>query len=221
MDTSRGHGRIEATLLDRCPDDQPAIRPRDHVDALSRDDPLAGRLGGGTAQRQDLALDGADWRPRLGRQPLDLTGPAARGQDQSGRPKAAAIGRLQGPGPIAPLGRDDGGTTVNGNLSAVQGAEEGRDHAARVDARLAWNVRASAHAGGEPRLDLPAGPAGQPLRAEAEPPVKLVATAEALGLVAIERHMQRAVLREADLELRVPLEPLAEAGPAAQRLEVQ
>ena len=44
VDAARGDRRVEAALLHRGADDQAPVGPRDHVDALGGDDPLADGL---------------------------------------------------------------------------------------------------------------------------------------------------------------------------------
>ena len=80
---------------------------------------------------------------------------------------------------------------------ALQRREQSGDDPARIDARLAGYVGPP-----EPRWRAPAPTAAltarQPLGLEPEAPMELVAAAQVLGLVAVERDVKRAAMGETD-----------------------
>ena len=161
----------------------------------------AQRLVGGAAQGEDLALDGAHRRPRVRRaatrrcpdhQPAASTVWPAR----SSRPSAVRT-------PREPIAVDDrlGGLAPGDQLAAraLERRDQRRDQRARVDLALVARVDARRRPrSAKPGLELAALARAQPLRVEPERALQLVAAAQLLRLVAVERDVERAAAPVAD-----------------------
>ena len=181
VDPARRHGGVEAALLHRRADDQPAIgaaapcrRARRRRSARRparlarprrvRISPFTGRTGG-------LASAGIQSR-RPDQQP------AVRTTARPSKPRPSAVASRQTP-PACSADTRPRHRRGRAHRPPIERREQRRHHPARIDAGLARDVRPAADRGRQPRLELPAGPAGQPLGIEAELAVELVAAPEA------------------------------------------
>ena len=94
---------------------------------------------------------------------------------------------------------------------------QGEQQQAGVHRRLSRGVHARRAGGSQAGLQVPAGARAQPLHAEVERVHQLEAAPQSLGLVTIERDVEGAAGRVADLQLAVRGELVREAGPGSGR----
>ena len=197
VDAARGDRGVEALLLDRGADDQPAVGARHEVDALGGDDPPAGRRAVAGAQLEDLALDRPHRRARALGQPLGPAGPGAGGEDD-GAPRAAPRRRRSAPRRSARPRAAASATSVpvrTSTPSAAERRQQRRGQRPGVDRALARRVHAAGERRGQARLELAAAARRQPLGGEAERALQVVDAAQLRRLVAVERDVQGAAAR--------------------------
>ena len=215
-----GDGGVEATLFDRRPDQQATVLARDHVEAVADDDPLADRRVGVLAQGHDLALDRAHRRPGLGGEPRRLAGEASGRQHQRACAKRAAIGGGDAD-LVAELGVGHLGALEHRCAARAQRRQQGRAQLPRVRSSLVRGQHPARDRRRQAGLELAAGAGGEPLGLEPVLAVQLVLAAQVLGLVAVERDVQRPDPREARGGAAFALELLGKARPERVRSEVE
>ena len=209
MDPLGGHACVEAALLHGRADHHLSARARHDVAARRAHD---ARGRGLAAQAQDLSLHGAD-RGRVGQ--IERAAPGPGGHDDV----ASLDGAGREPEAVdAVLARRDAEGVGTHHLAAdlMQRAHDGtRIHVVIGRRDPATDTRR------EPRLDLPAAPARQPLGIELVRALELVDAPELLDVVGVRRHHQRAARAERGVEPRGLRQPCGERRPQARRLEVQ
>ena len=178
-------------------------------------------LGRVHRQRQHLALDRAHRRPQGLGQAVDLPGPGPGGEHHGLGGEAPVVDDDPGGMPGRGLDGGDGGLLLQLAAGPQEGLLQGQHQEAVVDLMVPRAVDRRRRAGPEVGLSRACLAAAQPLELDAQAALELVAEAQLLDVVAIERGDQGALVAVAEGPAAGGLEVAAEGRPEPLALQGQ